>query len=179
METGTNSPEARMLALEAELRRTRSTARAALGAAALAGLGAVWALTRTEPPAAPEVAPAPAVSTDMQIHRLTLVDDAGQTRASLGLAADGAVALTLNAPDGSPRLAFQAHDQRAGLSALGPGSLNRAWLGWGWTEERGDRAELQLLDRTGHLRASLSASDATPGLVFYNDAGVATESTPP
>lgn len=164
----------RLLALERRLKRTQAVAATALVAATLSG--AAWWVERgaTPPPAPAEQAN----SMDLQIHSVTLTDGAGQPRASWGVAADGAVALTLSAPDGTPRLVLQAHDQRSGLSALGPEG-NRAWLGWGYSEERGDRAELQLLDRRGQPRVAVTASDAAPGLTFYNDAGVAAESVPP
>lgn len=167
---------ARVLALEGQLRRAQALATIALLVAATAGV-ASWS-GRDEPPA-PAAPVAAEASMDLQVHRLTLVDGGGQARATLGVSPEGAVAFTLSAPDGSPRLALQATDQRAGVSALGPGGLNRAWLGWGWDEARGDRAELQLLDRRGQPRADLSASDAMPGLTLYNDAGVAVSSTPP
>lgn len=183
METETAALERRLAALEQTLVGARRTARIALVVAAVAGLVAVTALSQNSGVAPEEtegsaaVAPAPPV--DLLVQKLTLVDEQGRARAALGLSLDGAVALTLSAPDGTPRLVLQAADQGAGLSALGPGGKNRAWLGWGYSEARGDRAELQLLDRAGRPRLSATASDAAPGLSFYNDAGVATESVPP
>lgn len=185
METNTAGVEPRLAALERELLAARRDARIALGVAAVAGLVAVVSLGHD--PGVPSgeaagvgaVEPKAAPAADLQVQKLTLVDDQGRARATLGLSLDGAVALTLSAPDGSPRLVLQAADQGAGLSALGSGGRNRAWLGWGYSEARGDRAELQLLDRAGRPRLSATASDAAPGLSFYNDAGVATDSAPP
>lgn len=187
METEAQRVERRLEALEVELGRSRRAARSALAVAAVSALLAVAALSRGSaspsdgpaPAAAPGPASAPPAATaNLEVQRLLLVDAQGQARATLGVSANGAVALTLSAPDGSPRLVLQAQDQRAGLSALGPGGRNRAWLGWGYSEAQGDHAELQLLDQRGQPRLSATASDAAPGLTFYNDAGVPADSLP-
>lgn len=167
----------------AALERQVATLRGALAAVGLAGAAAValaaWAVARhheTEPTAASTAtAPAP---TELRVQKLTIVDEADKPRAELGLAADGAVALSMRAPDGALRLTLQAHEGRAGLSTFGDRGATRSWLGWSFAEEQGDRSDLQLLDRGGHLRLHLDASDGVPGMTLYNEGGVQIDALP-
>jgi len=171
--------DSRILALERQVATLRG-ALAAVGLAGAAGVAlAAWAVSRhheTEPTAATVAAtPTPA---ELRAQKLTIVDEADKPRAELGLASDGAVALSLRAPDGTLRLTLQAHDGRAGLSTFGERGATRTWLGWSFAEEQGDRSDLQLLDRGGHLRLHLDAPDGVPGMTLYNDSGVQIDAVP-
>lgn len=177
MQNGQGDAERRIQALERQL----NTLRGALAVVGMAGAAAVglagWAVARHM--AEEETAAQPAVNlADLRVQRLTVVDEAGQPRAELGLAADGGVALSLRAPDGALRLSLQGHPQRAGLSTFGERDQQRSWTGWSFTEEHGDRAELQLRDRAGQLRLGAVASDGVPGLTLYNETGVTVDAFP-
>lgn len=122
-------------------------------------------------------APAPQ-SAELRAQKLTIVDASDQPRAELGLSADGAVALSLRAPDGQLRLTLQAHEDRAGLSTFGERDATRSWQGWSRTEEQPDQSALQLMDRTGQLRLHLHASDSVPGMTLLNEAGAPLDAMP-
>lgn len=176
MQAPASDLETRVAALEHQVRTLRG-ALAVVGFGGAAGVAfAAWATS--ERPAEAPASPATTLPTDLAVERLAIVDGAGQRRADLGVSEGGAVALSLYAPDGSLRASLQAGEDRAGLSTLGERGATRTWLGWSRPQELGDRAELQLRDRSDRTRLDLHASDAVPGITLYNDAGVPMDVAP-
>lgn len=180
MSVDNSTVEARLAALERQV----ATLRGALAAVGLAGAAGVafagWAMARHQTEELPVAATAPVEEEprELRVQKLTIVDDQDKPRAELGLAADGAVALSMRAPDGSLRLTLQSHEFRAGLSTFGERGVTRTWHGWSRTEEQPDQAAVQLMDRAGLLRLHLHASDTVPGMTLLNETGVPLEAVP-
>ena len=168
--------EAQMAALELRLQRAERRARV-WAVVAILGLGA-WLpamhALRVSGGLAPldgRVAALEQGQVDqatLEVQKLTLVDAAHAVRAELAVV-DGATALTLRAPDGTPRVVLSAGAEQGGLELSGEEGVRRARLGWTAADER---AALELQDRAGHLRADLGAGEGRPALRLRNDLGV-------
>ncbi len=178
MGTETPSLDERVIALERQVATLRG-ALAAVGVAGAAGVAlAGWAVSRHETESQQQGALVAEQPAELRAQKLTIVDASDKPRAELGLSADGAVALSMHAPDGALRLTLQAHEGRAGLSTFGERGLTRSWYGWSSTEEQPDQSALQLMDRAGLLRLHLHASDGVPGMTLLNETGVTLDALP-
>ena len=172
---GEGSMEQRVAALERALARQRGVS-LGLAVGLVGAVGAVAWVAWESPmrPAGGEAAKlaSPAASADLRVSHLTLVDDHGESRATLGIDAQGTASLRLLAPDGSPRVALSGATSASTLSLLDDRAVARGALAWQSGEATTDQAGLSLRDRAGAPRADLHVANAGPRLTLTNEVGV-------